>query len=125
MDKTRIAASILGVFAGIGGGVFHGVGEILQGSVVPRELMIEAWPSMKATAGEPAITIIPNLMITGEMAIIMGLVVVIWSAEYIDRKNGGLILVFLSILMLLVGGGIVPAIIGVIGGLVGMRIKSE
>jgi hypothetical protein len=35
MNKTRVTASILGIFAGIGGGVFHGIGEALQGSIAP------------------------------------------------------------------------------------------
>lgn len=40
MNRSRIAASILGIFAGIGGGVFHGIGEILQGSINPNGIMI-------------------------------------------------------------------------------------
>lgn len=125
MDKTRITASVLGVFAGLGGGVFHGVGEALQGSVAPEGMYIQAWPSMQATAGEPAMTIIPNFLLTGALAIIMGIIVTIWSAKFIGRKNGGLILILLSVVMLLVGGGIVPVIIGVIGGIVGTRIKND
>lgn len=80
---------------------------------------------MQATAGEPAITIIPNFLLTGILAIIMGIIVTIWSAAFIERKNGGLILILLSIIMLLFGGGIVPVIIGVIGGIIGTRIKTD
>lgn len=125
MSKSRIAASILGVFAGLGGGVFHGVGEILQGSVTPDGIYIQAWPIMQATAGEPAMTIVPNFLLTGILAIIMGIVVTIWSVRYIKRKNGGLILILLSIIMLLLGGGIIPPIIGVIGGIIGTRIRQD
>ncbi len=77
MNKSRITASILGVFAGLGGGVFHGIGEILQGSVTPNGIYIQAWPIMQATAGEPAMTIVPNFLLTGILAIIMGIVVTI------------------------------------------------
>lgn len=123
ISKTRISASILGIFAGIGGGIFHGVGEILQGSVAPSGMYIEAWPVLQTTAGEPAMTIVPNFFLTGILAIIMGIIITIWAVAFIDRKNGGLVLVFLSIAMLLLGGGIVPPIIGVIGGIIGSRIK--
>lgn len=125
MNKTRISASILGIFAGIGGGVFHGIGEILQGSTVPSGIMIQAYPAMQATAGEPAMTIVPHFLLTGILAIIMGIIVTIWAAAFIGRKNGGLVLILLSIIMLLLGGGIIPPIIGVIAGIIGTRIKQD
>jgi len=125
MNKTRVAASLLGVFAGIGGGVFHGIGEILQGSVAPNEMMIQAYPAMQATAGEPAMTIVPNFLLTGILAIILGIIVTVWAAAFIERKNGGLILILLSIIMLLLGGGIIPPIFGVLAGVIGTRIKLD
>ncbi len=124
MNKTRIAAIILGVFAGIGGGVFHGIGEILQGNIAPEGIYIQAYPAMQATAGEPAITLVPNFLYTGILAIIMGIIVITWSVAFMGRKNGGLVLILLSIIMLLLGGGIVPAIIGMVGGIIGSRINS-
>ena len=124
MNKTKVSASILGIFAGIGGGVFHGIGEILQGSTTPNGIMIQAYPSMQATAGEPALTLVPNFILTGILAIIMGLIVTIWASAFIGRKNGGLILILFTIIMLLVGGGIVPAIIGIFGGIIGIKIRS-
>ncbi len=123
MNKTRIAASVLGIFAGLGGGVFHGIGEILQGNVAPNGIYIQAWPAMQATSGEPAMTIVPNFLLTGILAIIGGIIVTIWAAKFIERKNGGLVLILLSIILLLFGGGIIPPIIGVIGGIIGTRIK--
>lgn len=125
MNKTRVAASLLGIFAGIGGGVFHGIGEILQGSVAPTEIMIQAYPAMQATAGEPAMTIVPNFLLTGILAIIMGFIVTIWAVAFIKRKNGGLVLILLSIIMLLLGGGIIPPIFGILAGIIGTRIKSD
>ncbi len=125
MNKTKVAASILGLFAGISGGVFHGIGEVLQGNVAPNGMMIQAWPAMQATLGEPAMTIVPNFLLTGIIAIIMGILVTIWATMFIERKNGGLILILLSIIMLLFGGGIIPPIIGLIGGIIGTRIKPD
>lgn len=125
MNKTRVTASILGIFAGIGGGVFHGVGEILQCSVTPNGIYIQAYPTMQATAGEPAMTLIPNFLLTGILAIIIGIIVTIWAAAFIERKNGGLILILLTIIMLLFGGGIIPPLIGIVGGIIGTRINKK
>ncbi|AXV38454.1 MAG: hypothetical protein KO217_06555 [Methanobacteriaceae archaeon] len=125
MNKTRVAASFLGILAGIGGGVFHGIGEVLQGSVATNGMMIEAWPTMQATLGEPAMTLVPNFLLTGIFAIIMGIIVTIWAATFIGRKNGGLIIIVLSVIMLYVGGGIIPPLFGVLAGLIGLRIKQD
>lgn len=125
MNKTKAAASILGIFAGIGGGIFHGIGEVLQGNVTPNGIYIQAWPAMQATAGEPAMALVPNFFLTGILAIIMGIIVTIWAVAFIERKNGGLVLILLSIVLLLLGGGIIPPIIGIIGGIIGTRIKRD
>lgn len=125
MNKTRATASILGIFAGIGGGVFHGIGEVLQGNVAPNGIYIQAWPAMQSTAGEPAMTLLPNFLLTGILAIVMGIIVTIWAVAFIERKNGGLVMILLSIIMLLLGGGIIPPIFGVIAGIIGTRIKMD
>jgi hypothetical protein len=46
----------------------------------------------------PAMTLIPNMIITGIFAIIFSFVVLIWSALFISRKYGGVILIGLSFL---------------------------
>jgi hypothetical protein len=125
LSKTRAAASIIGIFAGLGGGVLHGVGEILQGNIAPNGIMIEAWPGLTAVSGEPAMTIFPSFLVTGVLAIIFGLIVAIWAAAFVQKKNGGLVLILLTIIMLLVGGGLIPPIFGVIAGIVGTRIKHS
>ena len=125
LSKTRAAASIIGIFAGLGGGVLHGVGEILQGNIAPSGIMIEAWPGLTALSGEPAMTIVPSFLVTGVLAIIFGLIVAIWAAAFVQKKNGGLFLILLSIIMLLVGGGLIPPIFGVIAGIIGIWIKHS
>jgi len=124
MSKTRAAASIIGIFAGLGG-AFHGPGEILQGNIAPSGIVIEAWPDLTVLAGEPAMTIVPNFLVTGVLTIICGLIVAVWSAKFVQRKNGGLVLVLLSIMMLLVGGGLFPPVFGVVAGIIGTRIKPS
>jgi hypothetical protein len=122
VSKTRVAASALGIFAGLGG-ASHGPGEILQGNMAPSGLVIEAWPELTALQGEPAMTIIPSFLITGILTVIFGLIVAVWAAKFVQRKNGGIILILLSIIMLLVGGGLFPPVFGVAAGLIGTRIK--
>src|SRR4030042_1202665 len=101
MKKLRIAASAIGIFAGVGG-ASHGPGEILQGNVAPSDVIIEAWPSLTALGGEPAMTIVPHFIVAGILTIIFGLLDAVWAGVYVERKNGGMFLVLLSIIMLLV-----------------------
>jgi hypothetical protein len=120
--SVKIAvASILGIFAGIAC-ASHGPGEILQGNIAPNGIMIEAWPELASLGGEPAMTLIPNFFVTGILAIIFGILVTIWAALCIKRKNGGLVLILLSLIMLTIGGGIIPPMLGVIAGIISIRI---
>jgi len=114
-SRRMLIVLALGIFAGIGG-ASHGPGEMLQGSASPTTLMIEAWPGLIALNGEPAMTLIPNFLVTGILAIVMGLVVVTWTATSVGRRNGGLVLVSFSVLMVLVGGGLMPLIPGIVAG---------
>ncbi len=59
--------------------------------------MIEAWPALKVVAGEPAMTIVPNFLLTGMRAIVMGIIVTIWVGKFIEHKSGGLIPPFFGI----------------------------
>jgi hypothetical protein len=124
VSKTRLAASILGIFAGLGG-ASHGPGEMLQGNLAPNSLVIEAWPKLTALQGEPAMTIIPSFLVSGILTVIVGVLVAVWAAKFVPRKNGGLVLILLSILLLLVGGGLFPPVFGVAAGIIGTRIKGE
>jgi hypothetical protein len=40
------------------------------------------------------------------------------SAALIQSKNGALALILLSMMMLLVGGGLTPQVLGVVGGII-------
>lgn len=124
LSKTRAAASIIGIFAGLGG-ASHGPGEMLQGNIAPSGIIIKAWPGLTSLAGEPAMTIVPSFLVTGVLTIIFGLLVAIWAAKFVQRKNGGLVLILLSIIMLLVGGGLFPPVFGVVAGIIGTRIKPS
>ncbi len=108
-------------------GMEHAVGEILQGDVIADEMYIESWPDNELfdiMAGEPAMTIIPNVRVTGIVAVLMSLITGTWGVVFVDRKGGGYILILLSILLLLVGGGFGPPLIGIIVGAVATRINK-
>jgi len=125
---TKAVATCLGVAAGIAG-LEHGYYEILQGSTRPDGIMIvsmgspcvpeEIWNSC-----EPAMTIIPNFLHTGILAILVGFTMIIWSVGFVQRKHGGLVLILLSIALLLFGGGLFPPLIGLIGGTAGTKINK-
>jgi hypothetical protein len=125
---TRIVASLLGIFAGFGGPE-HGYFEMLQGSVRPDSLMIASMgppcdPEMVWNLCEPAMTVVPSFLLTGILAAIVGLLTMIWAAAFVQSKHGGIVLILLSIALLLVGGGLMPPVIGIIAGVVATRINA-
>lgn len=121
---TIAVASILGIFAGIGG-ASHGPGEILQGNIAPDGIIIEAWPALTLLAGEPAMTLIPSFSISGILTVTTGVAVTILAATRIQSKNGALILILLSTMMLFVGGGLIPPAFGVVAGIIGLQIRQK
>jgi hypothetical protein len=122
----QATVSTFGTIIGIAG-LEHGVGEILQGNITPSGIMIESWPNIEAyeiLAGEPAMTIIPNLLLSGIFTIIVSIIMMIWAIIHIQKTNGGNVLILLSFLLLLVGGGFGPPIMGFIVGWGGTKIHS-
>jgi MFS family permease len=77
------------------------------------------------SACEPAMTIVPNFLITGILALIIGLLVMIWSAGFIHHRYGGWIMIALSIALLLFGGGFFPPLIGMIARFTANAINKE
>ena len=124
---TKTVAMWFGIAAGIAG-LEHGYFEILQGNTRPASL---AFPSMGLpcdpaviwNACEPAMSILPNFLLTGALAMLLGLTMIVWSAAFVQRKHGGLVLILLSMALLLFGGGFFPPLIGIIGGAAGTRIN--
>ena len=106
-------------------GVEHGVGEIQQGETAPASVVIQSWPNAEAfrvLSGEPAMTVVPNLLATGVLAVLVSACVGVWAVAFAQRRHGGAILVLLSVAMLLVGGGFGPPLIGVGLGAAATRI---
>jgi hypothetical protein len=121
-----VVASTFGVLVGLAG-VEHGLFEVLQGNVSPSSIMIEAiGPAQRfwEYGTERALTIVPNFLVTGILAIILGLLVTVWAGAFIDRKYGALILLLMSITLWLVGGGFAPIFMSLLAAATATRINK-
>lgn len=127
-SATRIVASALGIYAGLLGAA-HGILEIRQGSVPTGGIVIQAiGPPCQIDAVWhgclPAMTLAPSMSLSGVLALIVSVLVVVWAALFVARVRGGLVLILLSILLFPVGGGFVPMLIGVLAGAAATRINT-
>jgi len=116
---TRIFVAVFGSLAALAG-IEHGVGELLQGSGRPAGLVIQSWPDsafFRIQSGEPALTVVPDLLAAGILTIAVSLVLLVWSVAFVQRRHGGLVLIGLSLVLLLVGGGFGPPLLGTLVGL--------
>lgn len=126
-NATRIVTATFGVFAGLAG-LEHGIGEILQGNVRPDSVMIQSWPDspfFRIVSGEPAMTIVRNLLVSGVLTVLVSLVFLVWVVGFVHRRYGGLVLIGISAVWLLVGGGFAPPLLGAILGLAASRMRSQ
>ena len=122
---TRIFASTLGVLVGLAG-VEHGIFEVLQGNVTPNGIMVDAiGPEQKlwALATETVLTIIPSMLISGILSIILGGLVTVWACKYVGSKYGSVVLLLLSVLLFLVGGGFAPIFLTILAFIAATRIN--
>jgi hypothetical protein len=125
-NATKATVSTVGTLMAVAG-IEHGIGEILQGNVAPAGIMFPSWPDaafFRIVAGEPAMSIIPNLLVTGILSIVFSVSYLLWATVFVQRKNSGLALILLSIAMLLFGGGIFPPVLGAIIGALGMTVNA-
>jgi hypothetical protein len=109
-SALRATASVFGVYAGLLG-MDHGYFETLQGNTAPHGIKILAVSPSELPfpfGHEPAMTLIPNFLATGIIAMVVGLSIVVWSAWFVQKKHGGAILFLLTIMLLFVGGGFGP-----------------
>jgi len=126
MVATRRVVAVFGILAGFAG-IEHGVGEILQGWESPDGVMIRSWPDTAAFEvldGEPAMTLLPNLAMSGIASILVATAVSVWACRCVGRPHAGQVLIGLSLLLLLVGGGFGPPVIGVLVGISILRARK-
>ena len=126
MARQRYLAisGVLGIVAVMLGG-YHGYGEILQGSATPPGVMINAFGGPNCPpAGDancfPAMTILPtNFMTVGIITVVVAIITLLSVIMIIVRRDRGIGLLISSIVLLLVGGGFLPPILGIIGAIAG------
>jgi hypothetical protein len=128
MSAARVVATAFGIGAGVLG-LEHGYFETQQGNVAPSGFVINAIgpPCEPASAWhgcEPALTVIPNFLVTGVLAMVAAMVVLIWAAAFVQRRHGGTVLLLLTAVLFLVGGGFFTLSYGVLAGIAGTRINT-
>lgn len=125
-NPIRVFVSTLGAILSLAG-VEHGVGEILQGNAAPAGLMFPSWPDsafFRTLGGEPAMSLIPNLLVSGLLTVALSLALLVWALFFVQRRHGGLVMMLLSSALLLVGGGIFPPFLGLLTGALATRIHA-
>ena len=109
-NALRVTAAVFGAYAGFLG-CEHGFFEALQGNSTPAaaRIMAVSGPGLPFPFGhEPALTVLPNYVATGILAMIIGLTIIAWSSMFVQRKHGAVVLALLSSLLFLFGGGFGP-----------------
>ncbi|UCE13911.1 MAG: hypothetical protein JSV04_01735 [Candidatus Heimdallarchaeota archaeon] len=107
LNGTRVVVAAFGILCGLTG-IIAGIFEINQGNNAPSGFVISTIGPKYSMADDFtyfAVTLVPNFLITGFLAIIISSLVIIWSVRFVHRKNGVIILLALSVTQMLVGGG--------------------
>lgn len=107
-NTPEIITVILGIALAITG-IHHGVFEILQGNTPTNGMLIESIGEshrMWLHGNDPAFTLIPNFLVTGIVTVLVGILIIIWTVFYINRKYGLAGFLILFITLTLTGGGI-------------------
>jgi hypothetical protein len=119
-----VVAGALGVCVGVSG-LDHGLFEALQGNTATPGLIVQAiGPAQRMwiNGTEEAFTLVPNFLVTGVLAMAVGLLTIAWSIRFLDRPNGSRVLLLLGGLLFFVGGGIGMLVFLLFGWAVARRI---
>jgi len=125
---TRTIVSTLGVLVGIGS-IDHGLLETAQGYKPTPGLIVNAlgagyrWTVWKQ-GGEGAFTLIPNFLVTGIIATLLGVLMIFWALRFIQKKHGPAVFLLLGIASFLTGGGIAQVVLFTIVWVLATRIRS-
>ena len=113
---VAMTAGLLAAFAGLE----HGIGELTRGDVDTHSPLIESWPHVGAfdvLGGEPAMTLFTNLRVAGTVTALVSLALGWWALRSDGTRRDGWLLLGISTLLLLVGGGFGPPLIGLVVGI--------
>ena len=107
ISGLRVVVASFAILCGVTG-MMAGILEIGQGNIATEGFVITTINPEHALAGELtyfAVTVIPNMILTGIASIIASAIVVIWAVFFVQRRHGPLVLLGLFIAQTLVGGG--------------------
>lgn len=105
----------------------HGLGDALQGPVAPASIFIQSWPTSafyRSLSGEPAMTLIPNLLISGIATMTLSIALSVWVLGFVDRRHSAVIIAAASMALLIVGGGFGPPVLGLILAVAATKVRS-
>jgi hypothetical protein len=112
-NATRSMVTTIGILCGVSG-LEHGFFEVLQGNTAAEFHLVNGRPMIYAIGDslrfwpygyEYAFTIIPNYLVTGILAMLTSLLVIVCTAGPLHRKYGWRPFIMLSTLQYLFGGG--------------------
>lgn len=116
MKASRIVVIVFALLCGLSG-VIAGVFEIMQGNkptggliisiIGPEYSMWDTYDASELMETYSALTIIPNFLLTGILAILVSISVIFWSIYGVHRKWGAWVFLLLSILQFMVGASFV------------------
>lgn len=105
---VKTIVSVFGIILGLSV-INHGLFEALQGNIQTPGLIVQAiGPATRfwVHGTEEAFTIVPNFLITGILAMMVGIAIIVWSIWFVYKKFGSTGFILLFVLSFLVGGGI-------------------
>lgn len=123
---TRTTVRVLGGLAALTG-IEHGIGEVTQGAAPTPALVFESWPHVEAFEqldGEPAMSLVPHLLVSGVLSVVVAVLLGL-AAISSERPRRGATMIGLSLLLLLVGGGFGPPLLGVLAGVLALGSETS
>ena len=111
---VRAMTSTFGAIAGLANLAF-GLAEAMQGHARP----VAAFFTLN---GQPALTVIPDMLLTGLIGMTLSLVYAAWALFFVRRWRGGFVMILIACAQIPFGAGLVRISQAIIFGLIGTGI---
>ena len=113
-QSIRLYVTIQGILGSLAG-MIHGTAETMKGNRPTEGLWL-------VSIG--AFALIPNYLVTGIAAMLVGVCILVWTLGFIQTKHGALVFLILSTVLFLVGGGVMQVLFFLIGWSVATQIRQ-
>src|SRR5271157_2569985 len=114
ITPARAMVLVFGVIAGLSN-MAYAIAEILEGHARPAAAFF-------ALNGQPAITVLPDMLLTGVIGLCLSLAFTLCAVFFTKRWQGGLAMLLIACLQIPFGAGLVRLVQAMIYGLIGTRI---